>query len=301
MRIKLIDVDGVRTRYIHAGTGYPLILLHGVGVSADTFLRNVDALGRDFAVYAPDMLGHGFTDSVDYAGGPPQPHIVAHLGSFADALGLERYCVAGSSFGALIAALMYFDRPARVDGLVLIGSGSTFHPPEEQAEVLKAVFANASKALGDPTLESCRQRLANIVHDPATVPEEMLLVQLTSYALPDRFDAYKATIKGMADSVASDVHRVYTRLDKLDLPCLVITGRQDIRSSIEFTEAGCRVMPDAELHVFEDCNHMPYIEHPEKFNALVASFVGRVAAAGPAADSTESTESTELREATAAP
>lgn len=280
MRIKLIDVDGVQTRYLHAGEGHPLILLHGVGVSGDTFLRNIDALGEHFAVYAPDMLGHGFTDSLDYGGGPPQPHIVEHLGKFADKLGLERYSIAGSSFGALIAALMYFDRPKRVDGLVLIGTGSTFHPPEEQAETLKAVFANASKALGDPTLESCRLRMANILHDPAAVPEEMLLVQLTSYALPDRFETYKATLKGMADSVASDEHRVYTRLDKIDLPCLVITGRQDIRSSVQFTERGCEVMPDAELHIFEDCNHMPYLEYPEKFNELVTAFVKKVARGG---------------------
>lgn len=280
MRIKLIDIDGVQTRYLHAGQGYPLILLHGVGVSGDTFLRNIDALGEHFAVYAPDMLGHGFTDSVDYGGAPPQPHIVDHLGKFADRLGLERYSIAGSSFGALIAGLMYFDRPARVDSLVLIGTGSTFHPPEQQAETLKAVFANASKALGDPTLESCRRRMVNILHDPAAVPEEILLVQLTSYALPDRFETYKATIKGMAASVASEEHRVYTRLDRMNLPCLVITGRQDIRSSVRFTEAGCKVMPNAELHIFEDCNHMPYLEYPEKFNTLVTAFLRKVAGDG---------------------
>lgn len=281
MRIKIIDVDGVRTRYLTAGEGHPLILLHGVGVSGDTFLRNIEELGQHFAVYAPDMLGHGFTDSVDYQGGPPQPFVVEHLGKFADRLGLASYSVAGSSFGGLIAALMYFARSDRVDSLIIIGSGSTFHAPEEQAETLKAVFANASTAMGDPTLASCRQRLANIVYDPATVPEEILLVQLTSYALPDRFDAYKATLQGMADSVASHEHRVYSRLDRMDVPCLIITGRQDIRSDVEVTTASSRKMPNAELHVFEECGHLPYIEHPEKFNELVTTFLRNVIADAP--------------------
>jgi pimeloyl-ACP methyl ester carboxylesterase len=275
MRIKMIDIDGVRTRYLHAGDGYPLMLMHGVGVSGDTFLRNIDVLGERYSVYAPDMLGHGFTDSVDYQGGPPQPHTVRHLGKLADALGLDHYCVGGSSYGALIAALMYFDRPQRVDSVILIGSGSTFHPPEGQAETLKAAFANGSKAMTDPTLDSCRLRMANILHDPAMVPEEMLLTQLTSYALPDRLDAYKATVSGMAASVDSDVHRVYTRLEKMDVPCLVITGRQDIRSDVDLTIAGCKRMPNAELIIFDDCGHMPYMEHPAQFNEAVAAFLRR--------------------------
>src|SRR6476620_5133269 len=103
MRAAFIDVDGVRTRYLYEGSGPPLILLHGVGVSGDTFCRNIDALAAHFTVCAPDMLGHGFTDAVDYRGGPPQPHIVRHLGRLADLLGFQKYSVAGSSFGALIA------------------------------------------------------------------------------------------------------------------------------------------------------------------------------------------------------
>ena len=126
MRAAFIDVDGIRTRYLYEGSGPPLFLLHGVGVSGDTFCRNIDVLSAHFAVCAPDMLGHGFTDSVDYRGGPPQPHIVRHLGRLADLLGFRTYSVAGSSFGGLIASLMYFDRPEQVDRLIVIGSGSVW-------------------------------------------------------------------------------------------------------------------------------------------------------------------------------
>src|SRR5215469_17980561 len=172
MRARFIDVDGVRTRFLYAGKGPAVILLHGVGVSGDTFIRNIDALGQEFSVFAPDMLGHGFTDAVDLAGAP-QIAMVKHLGRLADLLQLERYSVVGSSYGALVAALMWFDRPSRVENLVLVGSGSTFHPPEEQRNTLKAAFANASQAMGDPTIDSCRQRLATICHDPHSVVEEI--------------------------------------------------------------------------------------------------------------------------------
>jgi len=276
MRATFVEIDGVRTRYLHAGAGHPLFLLHGVGLSGDCFVRNIDALGEEFAVYAPDMLGHGFTDAAEYGGVPPQSRIVRHLGRLADHLGLERYSVLGSSFGALIAALMYFDRPDRVSGLILVGSGSVFHPPEEQAETLRAALANARTAMAEPALDSCRQRLANICFDPSSVPEEMLLVQLTSYALPDRFPAYQATIAGLIRSVASETDRVYGRFHQIKVPCLAITGREDIRASWERTERGCRQIPKAQLIVFEQCGHLPFLEYPAKFNALVREFVHHV-------------------------
>jgi pimeloyl-ACP methyl ester carboxylesterase len=277
MRASFADIDGVRTRYLHAGNGDPLFLLHGVGVSGDVFVRNLDALGEEFAVYAPDMLGHGFTDAVDYRGGPPQPHIVRHLGRLADHLGLERYRVLGQSFGALIAALMYFDRPRQVTGLVLVGSGSVFHPPDEQAATLRAALANATTAMRDPTIETCRRRLQIICFDPASVPEEILLSQLTSYALPDRFPSYQATIAGLIGSVASPEHRVLSRLEDIGVPCLVVTGREDIRASWQRTEEGVGRIPDAELQIFERCGHLPFSEHPERFNDLVRRFLRETA------------------------
>jgi pimeloyl-ACP methyl ester carboxylesterase len=153
-----------------------------------------------------------------------------------------------------------------------------FHTAAEQSGTLKAAFANASTAMGDPTLESCRNRLANICYDPKSAAEEMLLVQLTSYALPDCFPAYKATIQGMIDELGSadpEKHRVYERLDSIKVPTLVLTGREDIRAQVKMHEQGVQRIPDAELAIFERCGHLPYMEHPDLFNETVIRFLGR--------------------------
>lgn len=273
MRIRFVDVQGARTRVLFAGRGPAVILLHGVGVSGDTFIRNIDALSEHYAVYAPDMLGHGFTDAVDFAGEPPQHRIASHVGRLADALGLQRYSVGGSSFGALIAALMWFERPDRVENLVLIGSGSVFHPPDEQELTLRAAFANASQAMGDPTLDSCRQRMAAICYDPKSVAEEMLLTQLTSYALSDRFDAYKATINGVIASLNVPENRVLSRLEHLRARTLILTGREDVRAKWQLHAEGRKRMPTARMVIFEKCGHLPYMEHPAAFNEVVGSFL----------------------------
>jgi 2-hydroxy-6-oxonona-2,4-dienedioate hydrolase len=250
-----------------------VILLHGVGVSGDTFIRNIDGLAHGRSVYAPDMIGHGFTDSLSFTGGPQVP-TVQHMGRLADALGLERYSVLGSSYGALIAALMWFDRPSRIDNLVLVGSGSCFHPAEEQRKTLRAALANATQAMADPTIPSCRARLAAICHDPNSVAEEILLTQLTSYALPDRFDAYKATIAGLIDTVDSDELRIYSRLEQLTARTLILVGRNDVRADWRRHVDARRRMPNARLTIFANCGHLPYMEHSAAFDETVGAFLG---------------------------
>jgi len=273
MRAAFVDIEGVRTRYLYAGSGPPVLLLHGVGVGGECFLRNIDVLADRCLVLAPDMLGHGFTDAVEYGGGPPQPATVHHLWALCDHLGITNVSVLGSSYGALIAALMWFARPQAVPRLILVGSGAVFHPPAEQSATFHAVYANAAQAMGDPTLESCRKRIANICYDPKSVAEEMLLLQLTSYALPNRFEAYKATIAGLIGSVDSTEHRVYTRLEELAVPTLIIVGREDVRANWKFHAEGHGRIPNSRFVIMEGCGHLPFMEHPAEFNRLVSDFL----------------------------
>jgi pimeloyl-ACP methyl ester carboxylesterase len=273
MRAAFTDVRGVRTRFLTAGEGLPLLLVHGVGLSADAFLRNLEPLGKHFRVYAPDLVGHGFTDAVSFEGRAPQRVAVEHLEAFMDAMGGGPCAVLGFSYGALIASLMWFSRPRQVTSLVLVGSGSVFHPPELGKQTSKAAFENGSAAMRDPDMDLCRKRLAAICYDPHAVPEEMLLSQMTSYALPDRLSAYQATIDGSVAHVESETERVFTRLDAIEVPTLILTGRQDPRANVEWHMKGAARIKGSRLTIFEECGHLPFIEHPEKFNGEVTSFL----------------------------
>ena len=78
MRAKFIDVAGTQTRVLSEGEDNPdvLLLIHGFGSSADTWMHNIDVLGRNFHVIVPDLVGHGFTGSVDLEDGPSHPEAV---------------------------------------------------------------------------------------------------------------------------------------------------------------------------------------------------------------------------------
>ncbi|MBM3572094.1 MAG: alpha/beta hydrolase [Alphaproteobacteria bacterium] len=271
MRVSFADIKGIRTRYIHAGAGYPVMLLHGAGMSADCWLRNIDALARDFAVFAPDVLGQGFTGSGDYPGGPPHPFMVQHLVDFADWLGIDRFVPVGSSFGGLLAGLLYFRLPRRVEGLVFGSSGSVVH--HEGDSDLQNAYRNGLSAIENPTPENCRKRLERIFFDPAAVPDELVFMQATLYALPDARESYERRMCGMMQFEACRPYKIVERLEQIEVPTLLIWGRDDPRGRLDRAQEAARRIKGASLVAIERCKHHPHIEHPQRFNALVADFI----------------------------
>ncbi len=275
MKIKFANVGGINTRYICEGDGPTLVLIHGIGHSADVFYRNIDALARDYFVIAPDLPGHGFTERMDLAGGAPQPLFVRQLELLLDKLGIGTYSVLGSSFGGLLACLMTLSRPSKVHELIVVGSGGAFHSTDEQRHTLQKVLANASGAMLEPTLESCRSRLAAICYDPNAVAEEILLTQLTSYGLGDRFEAFKSAISGYLASLNSEDCRVYGRLEAIKSRTMIVTGREDSRASVESHVKAKERIAGAELVILDSCGHLPYMEHVDTFNRIVLEFLRR--------------------------
>lgn len=272
MRVQFHEVSGIQTRVLHEGAGSPVLLLHGLGTTAERWMRNVDALGECFAVYAPDLLGAGFTADIQFSETTPLQHL-AHLRELIRTLGIGKLSIVGSSYGALLATLLALETPERVRALVIVGSGSALHPPDEQAAVLRAARENAMRALRDGTLEGTRKRMERIVFNPATVPESSLMIQLTANALPGRIRTLEQLYDGMLAALSIPETQVYHRLEQIRVPTLIITGRNDIRASLIWAEKAEQRIPDCRLEVFDECGHGPMFEDQERFNSVVMKFL----------------------------
>jgi len=273
MRASFIDVDGIRTRYFHEGdSDETLLLVHGFGLSSDIWAHVFDALAEHFTVYAPDILGHGFTDFQD-PGEEAAPLVMArHLARFMDAVGIERCAALGSSLGALLVPLLYAARPEQITALIIDG----LHTPVADGgrlppDGIKAVMANGRKAMTNVTWQSCIDRMAQICHDPARSPVDIALMQVTIYAQEDRLSSYLAYGQNMIDHGDDDAVRM--RPETIEAPTLFISGRQDIRAPIEIIEKNYTRIAGAQLSVFEECGHLPEVEYPEKFVETVTAFL----------------------------
>ena len=275
MRAKFIDVAGTQTRVLHEGEGNAdvLLLIHGFGSSADTWMHNIDALGQDFHVIVPDLVGHGFTGSVDLEDGPSHPKAVEHLFGVLEVLGIDRFVPCGSSYGGLLGASMYFDAPDRVAKLIINGSGSTFNTEEQLATALQGTKKNSSIAMLDPTVESCRIRSQGTVYDPASVPESFVFMRLSIYSQPYIVEAWRNQLDAMMDRDKMRPYRIYDRLEDIAVETLVVWGRQDPRGLHAQAVAGVERMPNARLVTYEECGHLPFLEKPDQYNADIRAFL----------------------------
>ena len=275
MKAKFIDVAGTQTRVLYEGEANEtvLLLIHGFGSSADTWMRNIDPLAKHFYVIAPDLVGHGFTDAVELGEGPSHPKAVEHLFRVLDVLGIDRFVPCGSSYGGLLGALMYFEAPERVAKLIINGSGSTFNTEEQLAEALKGTKQNSSIAMLDTTLANCRTRSQGSVFDPNSVPEAFVFMRLTSYSQPHILEAWRTQLDAMMDMDKLRPYRIYDRLEDIDIDTLLVWGRQDPRGLHEQAEAGIKRLPKARLITYEQCGHLPFLEKHDQYNADIIAFL----------------------------
>jgi 2-hydroxy-6-oxonona-2,4-dienedioate hydrolase len=273
MRVHFADIRGVSTRFFRAGKGPSVVLLHGVGLTADSWFKTIGPLSQEFDVLAPDLLDNGFTARGVYESGAPHLAMLDHLEALLDALNLATVAVVGSSFGAALAVLLYLRLPKRVNRLVLVSSGSVFRTANALVSGYKKSYSNGRQALEDPTLETCKKRLGELFYDPRRIPTELLLLQLTPYALPTALPSFERRLRGMMDVDAMRQFEIGDRLKDITVPLLGVWGKQDPRGDYEQAREVFNKLPHAQLVAFEQCGHLPHLEHEDQFNKVVREFL----------------------------
>ncbi len=118
-----VTIHGYRRACRLAGTGPPLLLIHGIGDSSSTWLPVMDAFARDYTVIAPDLLGHGLSDKPR-----ADDSVAAYANGMRDLLSVldvDSVTVVGHSLGGGVAAQFAYTFPQRCERLVLVGMGGS--------------------------------------------------------------------------------------------------------------------------------------------------------------------------------
>ena len=148
--LRHVDVDGVRTRVLRAGSGPDLVLLHGTGGHLEAYARDIAGLATDFTVTAYDMMGHG------WSGLPDRPYTIDvlsdHLLSTMDSLGISSAHLSGESLGGWVVAWTAAHHPTRVERLVLNTPGNIANKPAVMARLRDSTMAAVLDPSEPPTL-----------------------------------------------------------------------------------------------------------------------------------------------------
>ena len=272
-----VNVNGIRTHFVEAGQGEPLVLVHGAGPGAFGWAgwrQTIPALAQHFHVYALDTLGFGYTDKPTDIVYSDQAS-VDHMAGFIEALCLGKVGLLGNSRGAYMCAKYACDHPDRVNRLLMISSGSIassmgIERQEKQKDGQRQLLAY------DGTREAMRSFMAKIVHDHSKLTDELIDARVKMAALPGHDYVHKSQRK-YRDSLTTDPNErqrfeLKHRLPMLTIPTHVVWGAKDSFAPPEFSEKLRALLPNASFEMLPNSGHQAQNDESDKFNAIALRF-----------------------------
>jgi len=262
-------VNGLEIFFREAGSGHPLLLLHGVGHSSTAWLRALPILGVRHRAIAPDFPGLGRSAVPDARYDPP--FFARFVLDFLDALGLERVDVAGNSLGGLTAMLAALDRPAIFRRLILADPLGFTKPPVPPLD--DAVLTIIGLWLSFPrTRALVRAGYASGFFDQRLIDEASVDEIAARAQSQSRMDAARRTLREIFH-FSKHLDRFHRRLLALAQPAMIVWGRNDPVLPVKDVEIARRVLPGSRIEVLDRCGHCPHVERSEAFCALVLDFL----------------------------
>lgn len=277
----VVETDSAgRVHVLAAGNpdGEPVLLLHGLGTTAATWLSLFPALTDEYRLYAPDRPGRGLSAAPSYRGRDLRSFLTTYLLEVSDALELDRPHVLGNSLGGGQAFMLTIDYDA-VDRLCLVGAPAGVSKDIPLPFRLLTV-RGLNRALmwlmnrGDP-VENARERMRqfNVVDDSA-ITDEFYACLAAGNELPGRQRSLRSltTEQGSFGRLhpTFDVREEIVRIDR---PTAFVWGSEDSFFDPEDGRPVAERMPDAEFHELPGHGHTPWLEPGDEVERRVGEFL----------------------------
>ncbi len=255
-REEQVNIGGSEVHFMKGGVGEPLLVLHGAGGHRGWRKYN-EALAQRFTLYVPSHPGY------DRSQRPPWLETIPDMACFylwfLDRLNLDRVRLMGFSMGGWIAAEMAVMCPHNLERLVLVGAVG-IKPTEGEIADVFLITPQQVAQLG--------------FFDPGQVPEWSELYERT---LTDEEKQTQESNREMAVRLCWKPYmhdpRLPGLLQRVDVPSLIVWGREDRIVPLNCGELYQRSIPGARLSIIENCGHSPQIEKPDEFVRTVLGFL----------------------------
>ena len=261
---KTAQAGDLRISYVEAGSGEPVVCLHGAGPGASgwsNFRLNVAALAKRYRVIVPDLPGFGGSDKPLIAE-KPIAFNARTLAAFFDTLKLDKVSLVGNSAGGATSCRFAIDYPQRVRKIVLMGSagaglGILGAQPPEGIRAMIGYFKEPSK-------ERMRELIRAFVYDASFLTEELLEERFRASMEPAHLEFMRKCPP--LDDLSAEIGRIKA-------PALLVWGAEDRFVPVEVAFKFLHSLANSELHVFSQCGHWAQVERAERFNRLAMEFL----------------------------
>ena len=267
--------DGLRIAYVQAGTGQPVVFLHGVGSTNEIWRRQMLALAPTMHCIALDYRGYGRSDvpqaaSLEPGAGDPQAisrsAFARDVFAVLDRCGLATAHLCGCSLGGVVALECYARASERVRSLILVDTFAFY--PGGVGSLDERIATLEEMGIED----FARSRAPKVLHPQASADRiEFVRAQMASIPL----DVYKAATRA---TWAGDYRDLVPRID---VPVLVMWGETDnvVAPYERSVEIAYSLRESGEVIVVPHAGHLPNVDNPEFFNRTVSAFITKIGAA----------------------
>lgn len=269
-------LEGATVNYVELGPPeaeqHPLaiVFVHGLGGCWQNWLEQLPHFARRHRVIALDLPGFGHSPEPDWE--ISIPNYGRLLQDFCAALGVRDTAVVGNSMGGFIAAEAVITQPRRFEKLVLVSAAgvSSARLRRQPTEVVARMLTAASPYMFHLQERSFRRPGArhaafrNVFRHPLRVRPELLWEFFGGAMSAESFPEALVALAG---------YDILDRLDDVDVPTLVLWGRNDNvvppRDALEYG----RLLRNSRTVIFDDCGHVPMAERPVRFNRELERFL----------------------------
>jgi 2-hydroxy-6-oxonona-2,4-dienedioate hydrolase len=257
LQTKFADVWGHKVRYLEDGkSDKTILLIHGLGGSAERWLRVIPILSPKYRVIAPDMIGFGYSDkpSVDYT----IEFFGKFLSAFIDTLRLKTVILVGTSLGGQIAAECTNINNA-IGKLVLVApsGGMKQSTAAVDAYMMAALYPN------DASARTAFEMMSN----SGTVDEFTVSDFVKRMSIPNAKLAFISSALGIKNS------KIDESLQKIMVPTLLVWGKEDRVIPIEHAKQFVASIRNCKFLELNDCGHLPHVEKPDIFSESILEFL----------------------------
>jgi pyruvate dehydrogenase E2 component (dihydrolipoamide acetyltransferase) len=254
-----VEVGGRKLRYLDlgAGTGVPVVFVHGFGADLNSWMFNQPVLADRHRTIAIDLPGHGGSGKT-VGDRPDASAFAADLHELFAALGVERVHLVGHSMGGAIACRFALDHAQQAASLTLIAPAGL--GPDINAAFIDG-FVNMDRR------RDAQDVLKLLVHDPGLVSRQMV-EDVLRYK---RLDGVAAALSTIAATwfAGGRQHEIFD-LAALAMPVQLVWGREDRIIPVAHAEALAGKLP---VHILDNAGHLPHMEKTAEVNRLIARFV----------------------------
>ncbi len=267
-----VELPGAEVNYAEIGEGEPILFVHGLAGCWRNWLENLPYFGRTHRAIALDLPGFGDSPLPSWPIEMPAYGRLIH--DFCEKLGIDRLAaLVGNSMGGFAATEAVIERPSRFERLVLVSAagvsftewrGRRHTALARMFEATVPPFAGPRRTwLNRP--RGRRLAFGSVFHRPNRLRPELLREQIDPSVRSPGFLAALRAIHG---------YDTRHRLPEIEIPTMVIWGKKDRIVPVGAAFRYNRLIADSRLEIFERTGHLPQLERPTRFNALLDDFLG---------------------------